>query len=151
MVTNEDLCDRIQVEEGVVLSKSERKRRFDQYAAEFKLYLAGELARRQDADGSFGGDPRRTSAALIALVLLGHTRRKGLRKRTVAKAVPWLEAHHDDPIADLALEVLKHAEAGESLEEILKDASLLRSIKKLSRVGEEGEILSRISNLILDQ
>ena len=139
------------MKDGTVLSKVERKQLFNQYAAEFESYLEGELAGRQDADGSFGGDLRRTSAALIALVLLGHTRRRGLRKRTVSKAARWLKGHSEDPNVALSLEILKRAEASETPGEILKDESSLRSIAKLSKVGEEGEILSKVSNLILEK
>ena len=73
---------------------------------------AGHLARTQGADGSFGGDIGRTAAALLVLVLLGHTRRKGLRRRTVLKAAKWLSAHRGDSVADLALAALAAAEKG---------------------------------------
>lgn len=74
---------------------------------------AGQLARSQGADGSFGGDLRRTAAALLALVLLGHTRRSGLRRRAVIKAALWLQSRQDQPAAALALAALKAAERGE--------------------------------------
>ncbi|TNE90885.1 MAG: VWA domain-containing protein [Deltaproteobacteria bacterium] len=74
--------------------------------------VAGRLARTQSADGSFGGDVARTAAALLALVLLGHTRRTGLRKRTVLKAARWLEAHRGDALVDAALAALEQAERG---------------------------------------
>ncbi|MCB9673910.1 MAG: VWA domain-containing protein [Alphaproteobacteria bacterium] len=73
---------------------------------------AGDLARSQSADGSFGGDVARTAAALLALVLLGNTRRTGSRRRTVAKAAQWLQAHASDPLAALALKLLAEAESG---------------------------------------
>lgn len=69
------------------------------------------LAGQQAADGSFGGDAARTAAALVLLVLLGHTRRAGLRQRVVQKAARWLE-DHSSPEARLALEVLAAAESG---------------------------------------
>ncbi|MEZ4317675.1 MAG: VIT domain-containing protein [Myxococcota bacterium] len=73
---------------------------------------AGELARSQSADGSFGGDVARTAAALLALVLLGNTRRTGPRRRTVVKAAAWLAQHASEPLAALALQLLADAEAG---------------------------------------
>ncbi len=36
--------------------------------------------------------------ALIALVLLGHTRKTGLRKRTVQKAAKWLQSAAKDAV-----------------------------------------------------
>jgi len=72
------------------------------------------LAQSQGADGSFGGDIARTAAALLTLILLGHTRRKGLRRRTVSKAAAWLAAHSGDPSADLALAALAQAERGQA-------------------------------------
>ena len=68
------------------------------------------LAHMQSADGSFGS-VEETAAALLALILLGHTRRKGLRKRVVRKAAKWLEAQGGD-VAAMALGVLADAEAG---------------------------------------
>ena len=76
---------------------------------------AGRLARSQGADGSFGGDLRRTAAALLALLLLGHTRRKGLRRRAVLKAARWLQGRRAQPAAALVLAALEAAERGEAL------------------------------------
>ncbi|RPH55226.1 VWA domain-containing protein, partial [bacterium] len=75
---------------------------------------AGTLARSQGADGSYGGDLARTAAALLALVVLGHTRRSGTRQRVVLKAAAWLEARRTEPLAALALNVLEAAERGEA-------------------------------------
>ena len=73
---------------------------------------AGELARKQRADGSFGGDVAKTAAALLRLVELGHTRRKGLRRRVVAKAARWLREHGGEAaVAREALAALRAAEA----------------------------------------
>jgi hypothetical protein len=69
------------------------------------------LARTQGADGSYGGDVARTAAALLLLLIDGNTRRKGLRRRTVAKAAAWL-ALQQDALATLALQALDAAEAG---------------------------------------
>lgn len=69
------------------------------------------LARTQGADGSFGGDVGRTAAALLLLVLDGNTRRKGLRRRTLAKAATWL-AGQGGALAELALNALAAAESG---------------------------------------
>ena len=75
---------------------------------------AGVLARTQGADGSYGGDVARTAAALLALVVLGHTRRSGTRQRVVLKAAAWLEARRAEPLAALALGALEAAERGEA-------------------------------------
>lgn len=71
---------------------------------------AGALARSQSANGSFGGDIGRTAAAVLVLLMLGHTRRKGDRRRTVQKAADWLAGHDTDARAALALAALKEAE-----------------------------------------
>ena len=107
--------------------------------AEASVRWDSELARMQDADGSFGGDIARTAAALIALILLGHTRRKGLRKRTVSKGAKWLEQHAGAREADLALVVLKRAEGGEHTQSIW--SGLEKEISKLFSAGKEGEYL----------
>ncbi|MCB9759086.1 MAG: VWA domain-containing protein [Alphaproteobacteria bacterium] len=96
--------------------------------------LAQRLAASQDADGSFGGDVARTAAALLALVLFGHTRRKGLRRRAVLKAASWLEAHRSRPEAAAALEALAAAEAGHRPQPTGAWAALRAA-------GPEGEVL----------
>ena len=73
---------------------------------------AGELARSQSADGSFGGDVSRTIVAMLLLVKDGHTRRKGLRKRVVGKAAAWLEARRAESGVALALAILVDVEQG---------------------------------------
>ena len=70
------------------------------------------LATTQDADGSFGGRVDRTAAALVALLCLGHTRRKGTRRRVVEKAARWLSQHKHEPLAQLALTILARVEGG---------------------------------------
>lgn len=87
--------------------------------------LAGDLARAQRADGSFGADPGATQgdvaasvAALLALLLLGHSRKAGLRKRTVAKLAAWL-ARQGDARAAEALAQLAAVEAGGSVDRAL--------------------------------
>ena len=95
----------------------------------------GALARMQGADGSFGGDIGRTAAALLALLLRGHTRRMGLRSRTVIKAAAWLEQHRSDARANLALSALEAAERGESL---VPDAAW----RALVGLGAEGQALA---------
>lgn len=75
--------------------------------------LTAELARAQKADGSFDGDPLRTAAALLLLVLLGHTRASGDRRRTVTKAALYLQAHAGRPEVAAALAALAAAERGE--------------------------------------
>jgi hypothetical protein len=97
---------------------------------------AGDLARSQSADGSFGGDVARTAAALLALVRLGHTRRAGLRRRTVLKAATWLAAHAaQDARAVLALGALDRAERGEPTAQTAAWA-------QLASAGAEGRILA---------
>jgi len=76
--------------------------------------VAAHLARTQSADGSFGGDARRTASALLTLVLQGNTRRAGPRSRVVLKAAAWLAAHRTDPVVAAALDALDSAERGET-------------------------------------
>jgi Ca-activated chloride channel family protein len=75
------------------------------------------LAAAQGADGSFGGDLRRTAAALLALLARGHTRRAGLRARVVAKAAGWL-AGRTEPLAARVLDALARVEAGGAVDEL---------------------------------
>ena len=96
---------------------------------------AGKLARSQAADGSFGGDVTRTAAALLALVLLGHTRRAGLRKRTVVKAAAWLANHATHPHAAAALAALEAAERGES-------PPPAPTWRQMTHAGDEGSALA---------
>jgi Ca-activated chloride channel homolog len=77
--------------------------------------FGGELARSQSADGSFGNDIKQTIAAVLALILLGHTRRSGLRRRTVYKAARWLEAQGREGQVDWLLSLLEDADAGEAV------------------------------------
>jgi Ca-activated chloride channel family protein len=97
---------------------------------------AGTLARSQGADGSYGGDVARTAAALVALVLLGHTRRSGTRQRVVLKAAAWLEARRTHPMAALALGALEAAERGQAPAPAATWAPLYAA-------GAEGEVLRR--------
>ena len=76
--------------------------------------VAAHLAKTQKADGSFGTDITRTAAALLALVLLGNTRRAGPRSRVVLKAANWLATHMGVPAAAAALAALEAAERGEA-------------------------------------
>lgn len=95
---------------------------------------SARLAAMQSADGSFGADPARTAAALVLLVLLGHTRRAGLRQRVVQKAARWLEGRAE-PVAALALTLLASAEQGHPP---VRDASWA----PLLSAGEEGQMLA---------
>lgn len=102
--------------------------------------LAAFLAQAQGADGAYGGDVERTAAALLALVLLGHTRRRGLRQRVVAKAAAWLEAHREQPSAAAALARLAEAEAGATREALA--AAIPEPLRAaLGAAGEEGRAL----------
>jgi Ca-activated chloride channel family protein len=76
------------------------------------------LAGSQSVDGSFAGDVEQTASSLAALVLLGNTRQRGSRRRTVAKAADWLQAQAADPRALLALALLADAEAGATPDEL---------------------------------
>ena len=97
----------------------------------------GDLARRQQADGSWGGDVLRTAAALLALVLAGHTRKAGSRRRTVRKAARWLAAHTTSTEARLVLAVLEGAEQGQA-----PDADPAWS--SLEQAGAEGTALRQV-------
>jgi hypothetical protein len=94
------------------------------------------LATTQDADGSFGGRVDRTAAALVALLCLGHTRRKGTRRRVVEKAARWLSQHKHEPLAQLALTILARVEGGGELPR--RD-----EMKELLGAGAEGNALDR--------
>jgi Ca-activated chloride channel family protein len=106
-------------------------------ASEFDIparsVVAGALARRQSADGSFGNDVGRTAAALLALVVLGNTRRKGDRRRVVQKAAEWLNHQGQDVRARVALDALAVAE--------LSAITYLDAWAALVREGEEGQML----------
>ena len=84
--------------------------RLDAAAAKGGADGAGALARAQGADGSLG-DVASTAAALVYLALEGHTRTRGLRKRTVQKAAAWLIAH-GGALGKHALDVLDAVESG---------------------------------------
>lgn len=106
--------------------------------------LAGRLARLQGADGSFGGGHvARSAAALVALVLLGHTRRAGIRQRVVAKVAAWLErAAGADATARAVLGLLVAVESGASPDaatDLL--GTLLATIEGAS---EEGRVLTEV-------
>lgn len=76
--------------------------------------VGAEMVRLQGVNGSFGGSLERTVAALLWLLLDGHTRNQGLRRRVVMKAAKWLEAH-PDALAARALELLAAVEGGAAL------------------------------------
>lgn len=95
--------------------RRESKRKAEVSKQEVAKADAGDLARSQDANGSFGGNVDQTIAAVLALILLGHTRRKGLRRRAVLKAAKWLESQGREGGVDWVLSILERAEAGESI------------------------------------
>lgn len=70
------------------------------------------LVQRQEANGSWGNDPLRTAAALLALLRDGHTRHAGLRKRAVQKAAAWLAQHASIAEVAAVLAQLELVEAG---------------------------------------
>ncbi len=96
---------------------------------------AAQLAATQSADGSWGGDLRRTCAALLALVALGHSRSRGLRKRAVSKAAEWL-SRQEDALARDVLAVLDAAERG--------DAYDLAPFAALKTADPEGAVLGEL-------
>lgn len=96
------------------------------------------LVKGQKADGSYGGDVARTAAALITLLLLGHTRQAGLRRRTVSKAARWLKGHAGARWADHALAALEAAEAGQGW----RDEAALKQL--VAAAGAEGRLLSSL-------
>ncbi len=98
--------------------------------------LGGVLARRQSADGSFGGHVGRTAAALVALVALGNTLLAGIRRLVVVKAAAWLKPHAGEPTARLALEVLEKAQEAGAFPRDIDVASLFPC-------GQEGGLLKR--------
>ena len=98
--------------------------------------VAAELARTQGVDGSFGGDVRRTAAALLALILLGHTRLSGLRRRTVLKAATFLQGS-SDPLAVRVLAMLAAVESGGG-------AGWDDTLDPLLAAGAEGHLLSEV-------
>ncbi|HCH66313.1 MAG: hypothetical protein CL927_02105, partial [Deltaproteobacteria bacterium] len=75
----------------------------------------GAIARRQSADGSFGEDLVETIVSMLILVRAGHTRRRGVRRRVVAKAADWLSGQPHDSRIDAALDVLAQMERGGSV------------------------------------
>lgn len=77
--------------------------------------IDGRLARAQSADGSFGDNVLDTAAALVLLVLAGHSRTSGLRRRTVAKAADWLASRRGQSPVEAAFALLEALERGESL------------------------------------
>lgn len=99
--------------------------------------VAGLLAQSQDADGSWGDDPLRTAAALLALLRLGHTRIAGLRKRAVQKAAAWLANHTTLPAVAAVLAALAAVEGGASCGDAPAFAPLLQA-------GREGVMLATI-------
>ena len=99
---------------------------------------AGSIARTQSADGSFGGDVGRTAAALLVLLLLGNTRTKGDRRRTVQKALDWLRAQPTDVRAAVAMEAL------EWVEQKGLDVSVNADWRLLTSDGPEGQMLHQL-------
>ena len=97
---------------------------------------AARLVQSQGADGSWGNDVRRTAAALVALLRLGHTRTAGLRKRAVQKAAAWLQ-RSQDPVALAALAALSQAEQGAL-------GPLPPSLAGLHSAGPEGAMLAAL-------
>ena len=97
---------------------------------------AGVLARTQSANGSYDNDVGRSAAALLALILLGSTRRRGDRRRTVKKLVEWLETQRSDARATVALTALSDAEASSGR------ANPTAEWRVLTREGLEGQMLA---------
>lgn len=100
-----------------------------------------ELALRQNANGSYGDDVSRTAAALAALVLLGSTRKTGLRRQAVRKAYDWLKQQTDE-LASRALEMVEAAESDADLQQLVVDFGKL--LGQLAKAGEEGRMLLKV-------
>ncbi|MEP6763347.1 MAG: VIT domain-containing protein [Gemmatimonadaceae bacterium] len=99
---------------------------------------SGILARTQNADGSYGNDIGRSAAALLALLLLGCTRSKGDRRRTVKKLVDWLKTQREDARAIMALDALREAEASPSYKISVPHWNVF------TKEGEEGKMLKEL-------
>ncbi|MEP6779787.1 MAG: VIT domain-containing protein [Gemmatimonadaceae bacterium] len=99
---------------------------------------AGRLARSQSANGSYDNDVGRSAAALLALILLGSTRRRGDRRRTVKKLAEWLETQRSDARAVVALTALSDAEASSG------QANASAEWRVLTREGVEGQMLGSL-------
>ncbi len=97
----------------------------------------GDLARLQRADGSFNDDVRETAAALVALVLAGHTRVKGDRRRTVLKAATWLSSR-SELVAIAALRVLEIVESGAEFPGIPSE------LGNIAELGIAGQLLTQV-------
>lgn len=105
--------------------------------AEHSADFAGELARTQNANGSYGDDIRRSAAALLALLLLGFTRKKGDRRRTVRKLAEWLGQYDENADAAFALNALQIAEkSGVSID--------FDRWSVLTNAGSEGVVLATL-------
>jgi hypothetical protein len=95
------------------------------------------ITSRQRSDGSFDGDVGRTAAAVVALLLLGNTRKAGVYRRFVMKALRWLEAHRGDARAALALRLVERVESGGQLP--TRD-----EVEPLTAFGPEGSCLKTV-------
>jgi len=96
---------------------------------------ASRLATSQAADGSWGGDLRRTLAAIVALALLGHGAHTGLRKRAVRKALGWLDGQPPGALVDRVRALVDAVDGGKPAE---------RSWGELVDAGPEGAVLGQV-------
>lgn len=96
------------------------------------------LLLNQGADGSWAGDMHRTAAALVYLVLSGHTRVSGDHRGAVRKAYAWLEAQ-GGMVAEASLSLVEAAEAGAGAKELTTRFGSL--LDDLVQAEEEGRVL----------
>lgn len=74
--------------------------------ADPRRWVESALALAQGVDGSVDGDVPRTAALVLALLALGHSRRRGSRRRVVQKAAAWLDAHRIGAASGLVADTL---------------------------------------------
>jgi hypothetical protein len=129
-----DVCFQQAVSAPGRTARGRQRPAFRQEAEDTARDAVRRLVLLQGADGSFGGDAERTAAAIVALLLLGHTTRRGTRRRVVEKAADWLRGHGPAGAAAHALRLLERADAG-------GPAPGYDEATPLFGAGEEGAIL----------
>ena len=92
----------------------------------------------QRADGSWGGDVRRTAAALACLVLAGHTRRTGSHRQAVRKAYDFLVPHARLGVVQAVLQLADQPEGAEF------PPRAIQALETLTRSKPEGRLLKKL-------
>jgi hypothetical protein len=103
--------------------------------------VESQLSLSQRADGSWDGDVTRTAALLVVLIVLGHSRRVGSRRRVVQKAATWLAGHQQHQAAAFALALLDRVETGGALPRVDELARVERELR--TALGDEGWLVVR--------